>query len=96
VKHDAWWVLTHASAAQVELVTIAGAPVYGDVEMLKGLSGGAVESVQICGVTKALVLRGVHGRADAADTTWSKTGLGLANEMAHYGRRLAPLSECGN
>jgi hypothetical protein len=43
-----------------------------------------------------LVLRGVHGRADAADTTWSKTGLGLANEMAHYGRRLAPLSECGN
>ncbi len=96
VKHDAWWVLTHASAAQVELVTIAGAPIYGDAEMLKGLSGVAAEPLEVCGVTKALVLRGVHGRADAADTTWSKTGLGLANEMAHYGRRLAPLSECGN
>jgi cytosine/adenosine deaminase-related metal-dependent hydrolase len=95
-QHDAWWSLTHASAAQVELVTVAGEPVYGHAGMLKGLSGGAVETLEVCGASKALALRGVHGRADAADTTWAATSLSLTNEMAHYGRRLAPLSECGN
>jgi cytosine/adenosine deaminase-related metal-dependent hydrolase len=95
-RHDAWWILTHAIAAQVELVTVAGEPVYGDAGLLKGLSGGAVEALEVCGAGKALALHGAHGRADAADTPWAATSLSLTGEMAHYGRRLAPLSECGN
>ncbi len=94
--HDAWWALTHASPAQIELVTVSGEPVYGDTEMLKGLSGGTVETLDVCGITKGLALHGTDGRADAAHATWSATSLSLANEMTHYARRLAPLAECGN
>lgn len=95
-KHDVWWALTHASAAQIELVTVSGNPVYGDAGMLKGFARGPVQPLELCGVSKALLLRGGRGRADAADATWASTSLSLTNEMAHFGRRLAPLSECGN
>ena len=100
-RHDAWWALTHATASQVALVTVSGEPVYGDVAMLGRLPGSAVEKLSVCGVDKGgvdkgIVLRGTHGRADAADVPWVSTEAGLALEMALYGRRLAPLSECGN
>jgi hypothetical protein len=96
VKHDAWWIVTHATPAQVELITVAGKPVFGNAGMVNGMSGGTAETLEVCGVGKVLALEGAHGRADAADTTWAATSQSLTNEMAHYGRRLAPLSECGN
>jgi len=96
MKQDAWWIVTHATPAQIELVTVAGKPVFGDTGMLKGMNGGAAETLELCGEAKALVLEGAHGRADSADTPWAATSQSLTNEMAHYGRRLAPLSECGN
>jgi 5-methylthioadenosine/S-adenosylhomocysteine deaminase len=95
-RHDAWWTLTHASPAQVELVAVAGQPVYGDSKYLLDRSTHQVETLSICGVDKGLLLTGAHGRADAAGETWAATSLSLANAMQHYGRRLAPLSECGN
>jgi 5-methylthioadenosine/S-adenosylhomocysteine deaminase len=95
-SHDAWWVLTHASPAQVELVTVSGVPLYGDVALLKALSGESPEPFEVCGVAKGMSLHGSEGRADEAATPWAQTRLDLVREMAHYGRRLAPLSECGN
>ena len=34
-KHDAYWTLTHATAAQVMLVMVGGEPLYGDPEVVE-------------------------------------------------------------
>ena len=36
-KHDAYWTLTHATAAQVMLVMVEGEPLYGDPDLLEKL-----------------------------------------------------------
>jgi 5-methylthioadenosine/S-adenosylhomocysteine deaminase len=93
-NHDAYWSLTHADASQVALVTVAGAPLYGDPALLKQLAPHS-ELLAVCGVKKALVLSGAHGRADAADVTWADTTAALDRALRHHGRMLAPLAECG-
>ncbi len=92
--HDAYWALSHADATQVALVTVAGAPLYGDPSLLKSLAP-ASESLLICGVNKALVLSGGHGHADASDTSWAEMSAALDRALRHHGRLLAPLAECG-
>jgi 5-methylthioadenosine/S-adenosylhomocysteine deaminase len=95
-KHDAWWTLTHATAAQVSLVTVDGDPLWGDPELLDKLSPShPAERVELCGTTKALLLTGLHGRVDAADETWAHSSVLLETALRHYGRNLAPLAECG-
>ena len=49
----------------------------------------------ICGATKALLLNGPHGQADASDETWAHTTQTLETALRHYGRNLAPLADCG-
>ena len=94
--HDAWWALTHATAAQVSLVTIDGAAVYGDRALLEKLSvAHAAESLQVCGSTKGFIFAGNHGNVNAADETWAHTTGMLETAMRHHGRNLAPLAECG-
>jgi 5-methylthioadenosine/S-adenosylhomocysteine deaminase len=89
-RHDAWWTATHATAAQVMLVTVHGQAVYGDAAMLiKG------EQVEVCGVSKVLLFTWAHGNVDAADETWASTTATLTTALRHYGRNLAPLAECG-
>jgi len=89
-NHDAWWALTHATPTQVALVVLNGQPIYGDPALLpKG------ESLTLCGIQKSLLLTGPHGQADSADETWAHTSSLLTTAMAHEGRRIAPLSECG-
>jgi 5-methylthioadenosine/S-adenosylhomocysteine deaminase len=95
-RHDAWWTLTHATAAQVSLVMVDGAAVYGDAALLEKLAPGhAPEPLQICGSAKALVLTGAAGDVDAADETWAHTSAALEASLRHHGRNLAPLAECG-
>jgi 5-methylthioadenosine/S-adenosylhomocysteine deaminase len=95
-KHDAWWTLTHATAAQVTLVTVEGAPLYGDPGLLEKLAPAhPVERLEICGATKALLFTGAHGDVDASDETWAHTAATLEIALRHYGRNLAPLAECG-
>ncbi|HTZ60513.1 MAG TPA: amidohydrolase family protein [Acidobacteriaceae bacterium] len=95
-KHDAWWTLTHATAAQVTLVTIDGEPVWGDAELLDKLSPShPVERVEVCGINKAVLFTGLHGRVDEADETWAHTTATLQTSLRHFGRNLAPLAECG-
>ena len=89
-RHDAWWTVTHATAAQVMLVTVHGQALYGDPALLdKG------ERLEVCGVPKVLLLTGAHGNVDAADETWASTTTKLETALRHYGRNLAPLAECG-
>jgi len=83
---DAWWTLTHATPTQVALVVVAGQPIYGDPALLAHLAKKP-ETLDLCGTPKALLLTG--------DESWSHTSNLLTAAMAHEGRRLAPLSECG-
>jgi len=95
-KRDAWWVLTHATAAQVMLVAVEGEPVYGDAELLEKLSPShPAERLEVCGSSKALLFTGLHGHVDQADETWAKSTATLESALRHHGRNLAPLAECG-
>jgi 5-methylthioadenosine/S-adenosylhomocysteine deaminase len=95
-KHDAWWSLTHATAAQVMLVTVGGEPVYGDPDLLEKLSPShPSERLDVCGAGKGLLFTGLHGHVDEADETWAHTAATLQAALRHYGRNLAPLAECG-
>jgi 5-methylthioadenosine/S-adenosylhomocysteine deaminase len=95
-KRDAWWVLTHATAAQVMLVAVEGEPVYGDAELLEKLSPShPAERLEVCGSSKALLFTGLHGHVDQADETWAKSTAMLESALRHHGRNLAPLAECG-
>ena len=88
--------MTHATAAQVTLVTVEGAPLYGDPALLEKLTPThPVERLEICGATKALLFTGAHGDVDASDETWAHTSATLESALRHYGRNLAPLAECG-
>jgi 5-methylthioadenosine/S-adenosylhomocysteine deaminase len=93
-KHDAWWTMSHATAAQVILVTVGGTPVYGDPELLAKWRL-ASEKLEVCGSAKGLILKGPHGQTDAADETWAHTATTLETALRHYGRNLATLAECG-
>jgi 5-methylthioadenosine/S-adenosylhomocysteine deaminase len=95
-KHDAYWTLTHAIAAQVMMVMVEGEPLYGDPELLEKLTGQRPsERLAICGASKTLLFTGLHGHVDAADETWAHTVATLEAALRHYGRNLAPLVECG-
>jgi 5-methylthioadenosine/S-adenosylhomocysteine deaminase len=94
--HDAYWTLTHATAAQVMLVTVEGEPLYGDPDLLDKLSPShPAERLEVCGSSKALLFTGLHGRVDSADESWAHTTATLETALHHYGRNLAPLAECG-
>jgi 5-methylthioadenosine/S-adenosylhomocysteine deaminase len=95
-KHDAYWTLTHATAAQVMLVTVDGEPIYGDSDLVEKLEPSRPsEKIEICGMSKTLLFTGLHGHVDAADETWAHTAATLQTALRHYGRNLAPLAECG-
>jgi 5-methylthioadenosine/S-adenosylhomocysteine deaminase len=95
-KHDAWWTLTHATAAQVTLVTVGGTALYGDADLLAKLAPAqTAERLEVCGSPKALLFSGTHGEVDASDETWAHTAATLTIALGHFGRNLAPLAECG-
>jgi 5-methylthioadenosine/S-adenosylhomocysteine deaminase len=95
-QHDAYWTLTHASASQVTLVVVEGAPLYGDPAVLAQLEQSRpAERLEVCGSSKALNLTGAHGHVDASDATWAHTRATLETALRHHGRNLAPLAECG-
>ncbi len=95
-KHDAYWTLTHATAAQVTLVMVGGEPLYGDPDLLEKMEPGhPSERLEVCGSSKTLLFTGLHGHVDAADETWAHTASTLQDALRHYGRNLAPLAECG-
>jgi cytosine/adenosine deaminase-related metal-dependent hydrolase len=95
-KQDAYWTLTHATAAQVMLVMVGGEPLYGDPDVLEKTGPSRPsEKINVCGSSKTLLFTGLHGQVDAADETWAHTASILQTALRHYGRDLAPLAECG-
>ena len=95
-KRDAYWTLTHATAAQVMLVMVGGEPLYGDPDVLEKTGPSRPsEKIDVCGSSKTLLFTGLHGQVDAADETWAHSASILQTALRHYGRDLAPLAECG-
>jgi 5-methylthioadenosine/S-adenosylhomocysteine deaminase len=95
-KHDAYWTLTHATAAQVMLVMVGGEALFGDPDLLEKMEPSRPsEKLEVCGSSKTLHFNGLHGHVDAADETWAHTAATLETALRHYGRNLAPLAECG-
>lgn len=93
-KYDAFWIATHATPEDVMLVMIDGKAVYGDRNMMKQLitNSQELESLEICGVEKTISF------ASQIDPQrpFHHTQKLLNTAMRHFGRTLAPLSECGN
>lgn len=84
--HDAYWTLTHSTAADLQLVVIGGVAMYGDPATMQSYSGGMGERLEICGAAKTLA---VSGR------TFAERERVLDQALQQQGRRLAPLAECG-
>jgi len=84
---DAYWSLTHTSAQDLELVVIGGEAVYGDAALMEQLGGKGGETLEVCGSPKVVRLEG---------KSWTETERTLSHALGEFGRKLAPLSECGN
>ena len=84
--------LLDGGAANVMLVMIAGAPVYGDPDLMKRLLPEAkFEPLTICGETKLL-----HIVDDPADpNSWTNVSRRLTDAMTPLGLSPAPLAACG-
>jgi cytosine/adenosine deaminase-related metal-dependent hydrolase len=85
-RHDAYWVITHSSPQDLELVVIGGRALYGDPSLMEPFGSTSTEKLQVCGAAKVLAA----GGKPFADTEQT---LDLALHQA--GRFLAPLAECG-
>jgi len=84
---DAYWSLTHTAAQDLELVVIGGEAVYGDAALMEQLGGKGGETLEVCGSPKVVRLEG---------KSWTETERTLSHALGEFGRKLAPLSECGN
>lgn len=89
---DAYWSLTHAAPKNVELVMIGGVATYGDPQLMAQVSNSPAETLRVCGVEKNISFASEKLQPGSFAQTESK----LEDALRESGRRLAPLSECGN
>jgi len=85
-EHDAYWTITHSSPQDLELVVIGGRALYGDPALMQPFAPAPTETLQLCGVTKALAPGG---------KPFATTQQTLDQALHQAGRTLAPLAECG-
>lgn len=85
-SHDAYWMVTHSSPQDVELVVVGGRALYGDAALMEPFGVARSETLQICGVSKKLV---------AGGKAFADTEAQLDQALHRAGRFLAPLAECG-
>jgi 5-methylthioadenosine/S-adenosylhomocysteine deaminase len=92
-KLNPFWAATHATPEDVMLVMIDGKAVYGDPKAMKQLVATAeLESLEICGIEKSISFASQIG----SQPPFRQTQRLLNTALRHWGRTLAPLSECGN
>jgi len=88
---DAYWSVAHSSAEDVDLVLIGGDAIYGDAALTSQISGQAVDRVEVCGAEKSVAPPSIPDRPAKMRTLQA----GLDSALREWGRRLAPLAECG-
>jgi cytosine/adenosine deaminase-related metal-dependent hydrolase len=85
---DAWWSVVHSDARDVELVTIGGEIVYADHSLV--LEPG-MDRAAVCDVPKQVAF----GRSSGSRQSFESIEMRLDRALNEWGRRLAPLAECG-
>jgi cytosine/adenosine deaminase-related metal-dependent hydrolase len=89
---DAYWSLTHSTPEDLELVMIGGVATYGNPQLMRQLSTSPVETLNVCGMEKSISFVSEKQK----QSSFTETTSVLDQALREVGRRLAPLSECGN
>jgi hypothetical protein len=89
---DAYWSLTHATPEDVDLVMIGGVATYGDPQLMRQLSASSPETLKVCGFEKAISF----ATEKQKQPSFAETESTLDQALRQMGRKLAPISECGN
>ncbi|HTV05860.1 MAG TPA: amidohydrolase family protein, partial [Acidobacteriaceae bacterium] len=83
--------LLKARPGSVMLVMVGGKPEMGDPEVMQALlPGKKLETMSVCGYTKALNIMG-----DTDGESWAEIGGHLTRELGQMGMKLAELVGCG-
>ena len=94
---DAYRALLHADPGDVALVIIGGTPAYGDPGLMEKLAPRAeLETLQVCGVPKALDFQSEKLLQGSSPKTWKQTTEDLNRALNEWGESLARLTECPN
>jgi 5-methylthioadenosine/S-adenosylhomocysteine deaminase len=89
---DAYWSVVHSDEHDVELVVIGGEAVYDDPQTDEQLGWhGGMEQLTICGVEKEIASKAVPDALNNFQALQRE----LDHALAEWGRKLAPLAECG-
>jgi cytosine/adenosine deaminase-related metal-dependent hydrolase len=87
VPTDPYQAITNGSIGDIDLVAIAGVPLYGDPGFLRQLQV-KTEPLEVCGVARAL-------NVDALPSgPFAQVEARLKEQMKAVGSELAPLAEC--
>jgi 5-methylthioadenosine/S-adenosylhomocysteine deaminase len=92
VEDDPYESIAHSTPADVQLVVIGGAAVYGEPKIMKTLlPKTSLDAISICGSPKLLDL---ESSSAAAGTYWGAIADRLNAALNEWGTYLAPLAEC--
>ncbi len=96
IRKDAYETVVHASPADLKLVIIGGAPVYGDAELMKRLlPNQQLETLTVCDVQKAIYFGSEAKLQGATPKSWKQTTDELSSALREWGTSLSPLADCG-
>jgi cytosine/adenosine deaminase-related metal-dependent hydrolase len=85
-KEDPYALLLHASLAEVALVMIDGAPVYGDSLVMKKMTASEpLVPISVCGKPKDLAV---------SPAIWNSTVAELETSLGRWGASLSSLGDC--
>jgi 5-methylthioadenosine/S-adenosylhomocysteine deaminase len=91
---DPYQALLHATPNQVRLVVIGGVPVYGDPDLMKKLlPGRLLETVVVCGQSKALYIEPINGIPET-QKSFKQISEELESKLSAWGTSLAELAPC--
>ncbi len=85
---DVYWSLTHATPADLQLVVIGGIKVYGKAEWMGSSKN---QALKICETQKKLAT----ALLPETKSNFAAIEEDLDAALRHWGRKLAPLAECG-
>jgi 5-methylthioadenosine/S-adenosylhomocysteine deaminase len=89
---DPYWIVVHSDARDVALVMIDGKAVYGDSSLTSQFPlPSAMDRVTVCGQTKSIVPQESNG----TQVHFASIETKLEKALSEWGRKLAPLAECG-
>jgi len=94
---DAYDTAVHSNPEDVELVIVNGEAVYGRPAWVKTLlPSETVETLQICGVEKAISFASEARATGKPAKSWKQTTDELSAGLRRWGTSLGPIADCAN